>query len=89
MATGTQGAGAHWSGFTGDALKVAELLVKLKFTEAVTNSIVGNGIDIGEEIEHLDDDMCNIFSPNFHNTGAIQYGVAVSMMAEVFLKILV
>ena len=62
MATGTQGAGAHWSGFTGDALKVAELLVKLKFTEAVTNSIVGNGIDIGEEIEHLDDDMCNIFS---------------------------
>ena len=38
----------HWSVFTGDALKVAELLVKLRFTEEAIKSIVGDGLDSGE-----------------------------------------
>ena len=56
-----QGA-THWSVFAGDALGVAELLLKLRFTEEAAKSIVGDGLDSGEELEHLDDYMCNIFS---------------------------
>ena len=68
---------------------MAKILVKLKFSEESTKSIVGYGINSGEEIEHLDDDMCKSFPQNFHKPGADQKGVVVSTMAEVFLKLLV
>ena len=42
----TRGSGVHWSGFTGDALKMAKLLAKSKFTEEVAKSIVGYGLDV-------------------------------------------
>ena len=47
MAPGTQGSGAHWSVFTGDVLKVADILVKLKFTEEAVKSIVSDGLGSG------------------------------------------
>ena len=89
MAPGIQISGVHWSGFTGDAMKVAKLLVKLKFKEESTNSIIGNGLDSGEELQHLDDNMCKSFIQNFHKSGAVQDGVVLSTMVEVFLKFLV
>ena len=61
MDTGIQRA-THWSGFTGDALKVSELLVKLGYTEKSAKSIFGNSLDSGEKIENLDEDMCKSFS---------------------------
>ena len=63
MALGTQGV-THWSEFTGDALKVDKLLVKLRFTEESAKSIVGYGLDSGEELEHLYDNMCKSFVKN-------------------------
>ena len=71
MAPGIKGE-MNWSGFTADALKVAELLVKLRFTEEAAKSIVGNGLCSGEELEHLDDDMCNSFVQNFRKPSADQ-----------------
>ena len=53
----TPGVGVHWSIFTGEALKVAKILMKLKFTEEDAKSIIGNGLEISEELEHLDDGM--------------------------------
>ena len=41
---------------------MAELLVKLRFTEEAAKSIVGIGLDSGEELDHLDDNMRNSFS---------------------------
>ena len=74
---------------TGDALKVAKLLVKFRFTEEAWKSIVGSGVNSKEELEKLDDDMCKIFVQNFRKPGSDQKGVVVSMMAQVFLKLLV
>ena len=88
MDPGTQGA-AHWSGFTGVALKVAELLVKLIFKEEAVKSIVGDGLNSGEEFKHLVDDMCKIFFQNSRKSGADQKGVVVSTVAKVSLKLLV
>ena len=79
----------HWSGFTGDSLKVAEILVKLRFPEEITKYIVGDGLDSWEKLEHLDVNMCNSLIQKYRQPGADHKGVAVSMMAEVFLKILV
>ena len=61
MAHGIRGSGSHWSGFTGDALKVAKLLVKLKFAEETINFIVVDGLDSVEELEPLDNYMCKSF----------------------------
>ena len=36
---------------------MAELLVKWRFTEEAAKSIVGIGLDSGDELDHLDDDM--------------------------------
>ena len=88
MALGTQGV-THWSEFTGDALKVDKLLVKLRFTEESAKSIVGYGLDSGEELEHLYDNMCKSFVKTVHKPSADQKGVVVSTMAEVFLGLLV
>ena len=79
----------QWSGFTGEAFKLSELLVKLRFAEEAANSIVVDGLNSGEELEHLDDDMCNIFFQNFRKPGSDQKGVVVSMMDQVSLKLLV
>ena len=89
MSPVTRGAGAQWSGYTSDALKKAKLLVKLKFTEEASKSIVGNIIDSREELENLDDDMCKSFLQSCRNPGDEQKGVAIYTMSEVFLKILV
>ena len=88
MDPGTQGA-AHWSGFTGVALKVAELLVKLIFKEEAVKSIVGDGLNSGEEFKHLVDDMCKNFFQSFRKSGADQKGVVVSTVAKFSLKLLV
>ena len=45
MYHGTLVAGVHCYGFTDDALKVAELLVKLNFKEEAAKSIVGDGLN--------------------------------------------
>ena len=63
--------------------------MKLKFTEKAAKSIVRNGLNRGEELEHLDEETCNIFFQNFRKPSADQNGVVISTMAEVFLKILV
>ena len=48
MDPGTQVSGVHWSIFTGDAFKVAKLLVKFKFTEESENSIVVDDLNCEE-----------------------------------------
>ena len=63
-------------------MKLAKLLVKFKLTEEATKSIIVNGIDRGEEIEHLDEKMCNSFFQECRKPGADQKGVVVSMMSE-------
>ena len=88
MDYGTQEA-TYWSGFTVDALKVYELLVKLRYTEKYAKYIVGDGLDSGEKLEYLDNYMCNSFVKNCCNPGADQKGVVVSTMDEVFLKLFV
>ena len=47
MYPGTRGARVKRYGFTGDALKVDTLFVKLKFIEEATNSIAGDGLNSG------------------------------------------
>ena len=77
----------HWYGFSGDAFKVAELLDKLKFTEESAKYIVVDGLDSLEELEHLDNYMCNTFVQNWRKNGSKKKGVGVSTMADVFLEI--
>ena len=71
MAPGQRGE-MHWSGFTGDAFKVCELLVKLRLIEESAKSIVGDGLNSGDELEHLDHDMCKSFSQNLLKPDADQ-----------------
>ena len=66
-----------------------EILAKSKFTEEAAKSIVGDGINRGEDLEHLDYDMFKSFVQNFCKPSYIQDGVVVSTMAEVFLKLLI
>ena len=89
MAPETWGAGAHYSGFTGDTLKLAKLLVKLKFTKEAAKPTVGNGLNIREDLEHLYDEMYKSFFQNVCKPGDGQKGVAISTMADIFLKILI
>ena len=88
MDPGTQEA-THCSGLTGDAMKLAELLVKLKFIEESAKSVVVNGLDSGEELEDLADYMCKIFVQNCRKPSSDQKEVVVSTMTDIFLKILV
>ena len=87
MAPGRTQGTMHWSSFTGNALKVAELLVKLWFIEEEGNSIVGDVLDSGEELKHLNDDMCKSFFQNYCKPGADQKGVVIFTMAKIFLKL--
>ena len=89
MDPGTQGKRAHWSSFNGNTKKVAKILAKLKFTQEAAKSIVGDGLNIGEELEQLDDNICKIFLQNYCNPSAGQYRVVISMVDEVFLKFLI
>ena len=68
---------------------MAELLVKLRFTEEAAKSIIVIGLDSGEELDHLDDNMRNSLSQNCRKPGADQNIVVVSTMAQLFLKLLV
>ena len=84
MAPETRGAGAHYYGFTGDALKLAKLLVKLKFTKEAAKPTVGNRLNIREDLEHLYDEMYKSFFQNGCKPGDGQKGVAISTMADIF-----
>ena len=68
---------------------MAELLVKLRFTEEAAKYIIVIGLDSGEELDHLDDNMGNSLSQNCRKPGADQNIVVVSTMAQLFLKLLV
>ena len=70
-------------------MKVAKLLVKLKFTKEASKPTVGNGLNIREDLEHLYDEMYKSFFQNVCKPGDGQKGVAISTMADIFSKLLV
>ena len=62
MPPGTRGSWDQWYEFTSYALKVTKILARLKFIEEYKKSIVVDGLNRGDELEHLDDDMCKSLS---------------------------